>query len=55
LDTSLNLSKFFGLKGKLGIFCSVEGFFELHSCATEGLKRQKMNQEDEFFSQLKKL
>jgi hypothetical protein len=35
---TLNSFKVFEIKRKLGGFSSVEGFFELHSSATEGRK-----------------
>ncbi len=34
----MNWFDLFGLWRKLAIFCPVEGFFELHSIATEGKK-----------------
>ncbi len=34
----LNSFKLFGFKRKLEVFSSVEGFFKLHSSATEGEK-----------------
>ena len=34
----MNSFKLFGFKRELEIFSSVEGFFELHSRATEGKK-----------------
>jgi len=36
----MNWFKLFGLWRKLAIFCPVEGFFELHSIATEGKKNK---------------
>jgi hypothetical protein len=38
LCKTLNSFKVFEIKRKLGGFSSVEGFFELHSSATEGRK-----------------
>tara|TARA_R110002072_G_scaffold125020_1_gene260680 strand:+ start:181 stop:348 length:168 start_codon:yes stop_codon:yes gene_type:complete len=50
----MNPFKLFGLKRKSAILYPIEGFFELHSRATEGKKRQKEGAKGRFFSQLKK-
>ena len=50
----MNSIQLFGFKRKLGVFSAVEGFFELHSSATEQKKRQKQDSKQWFFSEAKK-
>ncbi len=50
----MNSFKLFELKRKLGVFCLVKGFFELHSKSYGRKKRQKMGEKQQFFSQFKK-
>ncbi len=38
------------MRRKFGILCPVEGFFELHSWATEGKKDEKWVQKDNFLA-----
>ncbi len=47
--------RFFGLKRKLGIFCTVEGFFELHSKATEEEKDKECAKKSNFIANRKSL
>ena len=44
----MNSFELFGFRRKLRIFCSVEGFFELHSRATEGKKDKNRAKNDNF-------
>ena len=46
----MNSFKLFGLKRKLGIFCPVEGLFELHSIAMEGKKDKKWVKKGNFLA-----
>ena len=46
----MNSFKLFGLKRKLGVFCHIEGFFELHSRAMEGKKDKNRVQKDNFLA-----
>ena len=43
------------MRRKLGILCPVEGFFELHSSATEGKKEEKWAKKDNFLANGKSL
>jgi len=40
----------FGLKRKSGVFWPIEGFFELHSCDTEGKKDKKWVKKTNFIA-----
>ncbi len=51
----MNSFKLFGLRRKLDIFCPVEGFFKLHSWATEGKKDKKWAEKDNFLANRKSL
>ncbi len=51
----LNSFKLFALKRKSVILCPVEGFFELHSRATEGEKDKKWVQKGDFLANGKSL
>ncbi|PLB20755.1 MAG: hypothetical protein TRG1_323 [Flavobacteriaceae bacterium FS1-H7996/R] len=42
------------MKRKSVILCSVEGFYELHSRATEGRKDKKRVQKDDFLANCEK-
>ncbi len=46
----MNSFKLFGLKRKLGVFCLVKGFFELHSRATEVKKDKKWAKNNNFLA-----
>ena len=51
----MNSFKLFGFKRKLGIFCSVEDFFKLHSRATEGKKDKIRAKKNNFLANQKSL
>ncbi|HET8736062.1 MAG TPA: hypothetical protein VFM69_05665, partial [Pricia sp.] len=46
----MNSFRLFGLKRKSVIFCPIEGFFELHSRATEGKKDKKRVKKGDFLA-----
>ena len=46
----MNSFKLFGMKRKLRFLCPDEGFFELHSWATEGKNDEKWAQKDNFLA-----
>ncbi|QMU64063.1 MAG: hypothetical protein GKR88_16175 [Flavobacteriaceae bacterium] len=46
----MNSFKLFGFKRKLEVFRAVEGFFELHSSATEGKKDKNRAENSNFLA-----
>ncbi len=50
IKKTLNSFKLFGFKRKLEGFSSVEGFFELHSRATEGKKYKNWAENSNFLA-----
>ncbi len=46
----MNSFKLFGCKRKLEVFRAVEGFFELHSSATEGKKDKNRAENSNFLA-----
>ncbi|QMU64536.1 MAG: hypothetical protein GKR88_09750 [Flavobacteriaceae bacterium] len=50
----MNSFKLFGFKRKLEVFSSVEGFFELHSSATEGKKDKNRAKNSNFLANQKR-
>ncbi len=51
---NMNSFKLFGFKRKLEVFSSVEGFFELHSSATEGKKDKNRAKNSNFLANQKR-